>query len=143
MKWKKRELIMLQSLLVLIGVILVGLPSQAIEVTQEFEQDSRDGFLSKINFDMTRISAEGLIGDSDSLRSVSYEFCIPTNSEALKEVKAISPELSYYANSPGRIGCNEEQYLCLGDTYNPRWKEILLSLASLEYVTRIEQFWGE
>lgn len=99
--------------------------------------------MKKITFDISEISPEGLIGESNSLSSVSYEFCIPANDEYLTEIQTINPEINYYSQSRGRIGCNRNQYLCIGDTHNPRWKEILISIASLDYVERIDRFYGE
>lgn len=108
------------------------------------QKDSKpNSVLEKITFDISAISAEGLIGPPNGLRSVSYEFCIPAQEQSLKEVQAIDPSIKYYANSPGRIGCHGNQYLCIGDTHNPQWKEILLSIAGLDYVERIDQFYGE
>ena len=107
-------------------------------------KDSKpNSILEKITFDITAISPEGLIGPPNGLRSVSYEFCIPAREQSLKEVQAIDPTIKYYANSPGRIGCHNDQYLCIGDTHNPQWKAILLSIAGLNYVERIDQFHGE
>lgn len=104
-----------------------------------FNSDS----LAKINFDISRLSSEGLIGSSDGLRSLSYEFCIPKNESYLTEVKIIAPTLAYYSNTPGRIGCNLNQYLCIVSTHNPNWKKILFSIASLPYVERIDEFFAE
>ena len=102
-----------------------------------------NSILEKITFDISAISPEGLIGLPNGLRSVSYEFCIPAREQSLKELQAIDPSIKYYANSPGRIGCHSNQYLCIGDIHNPRWQEILLSIARLDYVERIDQFYGE
>ena len=96
----------------------------------------------KITFDISQISADGLIGSGDNLRSLSYEFCIPKNSESLAEIKKIDPEISF-SQSKGRIGCTENQYLCIGDTHKPNWLEILNTIAHLDYVERIDQFFGE
>lgn len=97
----------------------------------------------KISFDISPISDQGLVGSSDGLRSISYEFCIPAQKKILAEVQAIEPSLKYFAGSPGRIGCQKNQYLCLIDTHNSQWKEILFSIAHLEYVEKIDQFYGE
>lgn len=102
-----------------------------------------DPALDKIIFDISVLSSEGLVGLSDGLRAISYEFCIPANNRALTEIRAINPNIEYYPHSRGRINCKNDQYLCIGSTHNPRWKEILLSIARLEYVERIEQFYGE
>lgn len=97
----------------------------------------------KINFDLSVISEEGLIGPPDGLRSLSYEFCLPKNEQYLAEVQAIAPRIQVYPNSRGRIGCNSGQYLCIGDTHEPGWREILLQLADLEYIEKINQSFAE
>lgn len=97
----------------------------------------------KITFDISAISPEGLIGNPDGLTSVDYEFCIPINERSIVEVFAIDPTIKFYPHSRGRINCNRGQYLCIANTQNSRWKEILLSIAGLDYVERIARFYGE
>jgi hypothetical protein len=97
----------------------------------------------KIEFDRSKISPEGLIGPPDGLRSVRYEFCIPASKQALAEVQAIAPEIRCHLSVHGRIGCSRDQYLCLGDTHNPGWQDILRSLANLDYVQKIIESFGE
>lgn len=97
----------------------------------------------KIEFDLSRISSEGLIGSANSLRSLRYEFCIPANAQSLAEVRAIAPEIQCYQSSRGRIGCSKEQYLCINETHQPNWQTILLSIAELSYVERIVESFGE
>ncbi|MDX2229140.1 MAG: hypothetical protein NW220_05865 [Leptolyngbyaceae cyanobacterium bins.349] len=98
--------------------------------------------LTKITIDLTRISPAGLVGPPDGLRSMSYEFCIPRHEAAIAEIQAIDPTLQY-ARSPGRIRCSQDQYLVIGNTHKPNWREILTKLAQLDYVQRIDQFFGE
>lgn len=98
--------------------------------------------LKKITFDLEHISPEGLIGKGDGLRSQSYEFCIPDQAPQIAEVKAIDPSLRLY-RSRGRIGCRNDQWLAIGETHQPHWKQILLNLAHLNYIKRIDPFWGE
>ena len=98
--------------------------------------------IGKINFDLAVISPDGLMGYADSLRSQAYELCIPDRPETLAEVKAIDPSLKFY-RSRGRIGCREDQYLGIGETHQPHWRQILLDLANLDYIDRIDPFWGE
>jgi hypothetical protein len=98
--------------------------------------------LQKITFDLEHISPEGLIGKGDGLRSQSYEFCIPDRAPNIAEVKAIDPSLKLY-RSRGRIGCRNDQWVAIGDTHQPHWKQILFNLACLDYIERIDPFWGE
>jgi hypothetical protein len=76
------------------------------------------------------------------LRSLSYEFCIPANAQSLAETRAIDATLQY-SRSPGRIRCTSAQYLVIGSTHKPNWREILTRLTELDYVERIDEFRGE
>jgi hypothetical protein len=98
--------------------------------------------LKKINFDLSQISSDGLIGPPDGLRSLSYEFCIPATEQHLNEVRSINPAIQI-SRSPGRIRCTKDQYLCIGETHTPQWRETLMAIAKLDYVQRIDQFFGE
>ena len=119
---------------------ITGLSLTAIAVTP---QTMRAGSIrDKITFDLSAISPEGLMGNQQSLRSVGYEFCIPAQPDTRKEVKAIDPTIQF-SRSRGRIGCHRNEYLCIGETHQPDWKTVLLKLAELDYVKRIDQFWGE
>lgn len=113
-----------------------------LEGQKLIKQAINNNILNKITFDISRISPEGLIGSDDNLRSLSYEFCIPKNPEYLTQIKDIDPKISF-SNSNGRIGCTENQYLGIGDTHKPNWREILMAIANLDYVERIDQFFGE
>jgi hypothetical protein len=44
---------------------------------------------TKITFDLDRILPDGLVGSEGNERSPSYEFCIPRQSQALAQVRAI------------------------------------------------------
>lgn len=100
--------------------------------------------LKKITFDISTTSGERSIDSPpDRLRAVNYEFCVPKESKFVAEVKAIDSSIMFHGSSRGRIGCSENQYLCIGTIQSPQWKEILLSLARLDYVERIDQFFGE
>lgn len=102
-----------------------------------------DPALQKITFDYTQLSPDGLTGMAGSWRSVSYEFCIPATASQAAEVQAIDPSLHIYPHSRGRIGCTAQEYLCIGNTHQPNWQTVLQRLARLEYIQRIDEFWGE
>lgn len=97
----------------------------------------------KIEFDLSQISPEGLIGPPDGLRSLRYEFCIPADDQMLAEVRAIAPEIQCYRASRGRIGCSREHYLCINETHHPNWQATLRAIAGLDNVTRIIESLGE
>jgi hypothetical protein len=115
------------------GLLLAGCVSH---------RDSEQSARRKIAFDLNALGAEGLAGPPDGLRSVDYEFCIPAEESKLAEIREIDPSIRVMRGSRGRIGCGPEQWLCLGNTHQPGWRQILLDLAVLPYVERIEQtFW--
>ena len=120
--------------------VITGLILTAIAATPQTMR--ADSIRDKITFDLSAISPEGLIGNQQSLRSVGYEFCIPAQPDTRKEVKAIDQTVQF-SSSRGRIGCQNHQYLCIGETHQPEWKTVLLKLAELDYVKRIDRFWGE
>jgi hypothetical protein len=98
--------------------------------------------LQKIEFDLQQIAPNGLVGPPDGRRFLDYEFCIPQQPAAIAAVKAINPNLQLFSGSRGRIGCTDTQYLLVGSTSSPEWKEQLLQLAALDYVQKIQQtFW--
>ena len=129
----------------LLGIALLG----AMQVAQAVESCDRPKPLpgaadptSKITFDLARLSPEGLVGQVDARRSLSYEFCIPATPQALAEVRAIDPTLQH-SRSPGRIRCTRDQYLVIGETHKPNWRDILTQLTQRPYVQRIDEFFGE
>jgi hypothetical protein len=107
-------------------------------------QDSEAGTdASIIRFDLSPLDDNGLYGPPDGLRSLDYEFCIPSGEPYAGEVKAIDPSARFHSGSPGRIGCAGDQSLVLGNTHQPDFREILGKLAALPYVTRIDQAFFE
>lgn len=98
--------------------------------------------LQKIRFDLSELDENGLLGPEDGKVALDYEFCIPRREEYRKEAESIDPSLKVQEAS-GRIGCGKEEYLCLGNTHQENYKEILYRLAQLEYVERIERAFFE
>jgi hypothetical protein len=97
----------------------------------------------KIRFDLSEFNQDGLYGPADGLRALAYEFCIPARDDLANEVRAIDPTVNVFRTSPGRIGCAGDQYLCIGSTHQPGFRAVLLRLAQLDYVTRIEPSFAE
>jgi len=124
------------------GLVLCAALSCGKNGNTSKEQDT-NAWQEKVAFDLSQIRPDGLTGPPDGLVSVSYEFCIPKSAEFLNVVLSIDSTIKTQPESPGRIGCGKTQYLCMGDTHNPRWKEILRQIASLEYVDRIERVYFE
>jgi hypothetical protein len=97
-----------------------------------------DTVSTKIHFDLSEFNDDGLYGPPDALRAAMYEFCIPARADLAAEVASIDPTVQIYASSPGRIGCGSNEYLCIGSTGQPGFREVLANLAQLQYVSRIQ-----
>lgn len=138
---------MIQSMVwrvTVIGLLMVTpeLLACKTEHRSQAQATSQQASMQKITFDLSRISEAGLVGTGSSLRSLSYEFCIPATSQALAAVQQIDPSVQF-SRSPGRIRCQKEQYLVIGHTHQPNWRTILTQLAQLDSVQRIDEFFGE
>ena len=99
--------------------------------------------LTKINFKTDNINPQGLTGNSPSLRSISYEFCIPKNAGIAKRVKAIDPSVQLYDKTPGRINCSGTETLAIGNTHQSQWNVVLLNLSSQDYIVEIQETFFE
>lgn len=95
--------------------------------------------MKKIKLNLNEIDENGMIGPADGKRMVAYEFCIPRDEAKKAEVLEIDSSIQF-SNSPGRIRCTKEQYLCIGEGGT---KDTLLALANLDYIERIDPFYGE
>ncbi len=95
--------------------------------------------VEKLRFSLKGFRDDGLRGPPDGLTSLTYEFCVPADEQVYAEVRRIDPEVQISPGSRGRIGCGEQQALCLGQTHQPRWREVLRELSKLAYVTEIRE----
>jgi hypothetical protein len=127
--------ILLKSLLIILVIFNFKTAITQTELDPEI--------LTKIKFDINQISQEGLIGPLDGLRSITYEFCVPNQSKMMREVTQIDPTIQFFPKSPGRIGCQNNEVLALGNTHQSNWKEILINLANLDYIKTIQEYYGE
>ena len=91
----------------------------------------------KIAVDLSTVNDRGLRGPRDGQRTVSYEFCIPAGERYAAEVQRIDPTLETMRGSRGRVGCTKEQTLCVGNTGQKGYRDVLARLAKLDYVHRI------
>ncbi len=98
--------------------------------------------MEKIKFDLDQIDKDGLIGPADGKRTLAYEFCIPAEASAREEVKAIDSAIQVFEGSSGRIGCSDQQWLCMGETRFD-YRQVLQQLAGLDYVEKIDQAFFE
>jgi hypothetical protein len=125
-----------RKLTLLLALLLIGVPDQ-------MKADLPSPASSKIRFQLDAIRADGLRGPADGLVSVAYEFCIPKTTQAYEEVQRIDPTIQIAPGGKGRIGCSASQALCLGNTHQKNWKEVLLKLAALSYVSEIRECFFE
>ena len=96
----------------------------------------------KIRFDLTALDAAGLHGPPDGLRALDYEFCIPERPYTIAQVQSIDASVRML-KSRGRIGCSTDELLCIGNTHQPGYRDVLAALSRLPYVARIDQAFFE
>lgn len=100
---------------------------------------SATSLLQKLSFDISILDEKGLLGPPGGKRALAYELYIPDSSEARNEVAGMDPSLRCFAVSPGRIGCESQEILCIGSTHQEDFLSVLLKLAALPYVRRIQR----
>jgi hypothetical protein len=101
--------------------------------------NAEDTATDKIAFDLAEFDENGLYGPADDKRSLDYEFCLPQGEAYAQEVMAIDPSLRLLPDSAGRIGCTDTETLAIGNTHQENFQMILLELANLDYVERIQR----
>lgn len=95
--------------------------------------------VAKIGFDLDLLDEDGLYGPPTGKRSLDYEYCIPREPLTYAdEVQAIDHSSVIYLDSAGRIGCTSEEALVIGNTQQENSRLVLLELANLDYIDRIE-----
>ena len=130
------------SACVCFSVALSGCGSRA-DSTADTVPDPQVPELSKVTFDLDRLNDDGLVGPPNGLRSLMYEFCIPSDSASVREVREIDSSVQFYSISPGRIGCGEGLTLCISETHQPGWRVVLETLSALDYIERIDESFAE
>ena len=121
-----------------LGSAAIASPANNKSIQAVFDHSA----LKKISFNIDTIDANGLVGLPQSQRSLMYEFCIPSDTTHAIEIHHIDPTIQL-SRSRGRIGCHPNEYLAIGNTHNPQWREILFAIARLDYVRQINEFFGE
>lgn len=117
----------MKALFYFIGFCLIfgtSCSSKSISTSMVSEEEA----LKKIQFELEEIDENGLIGPADGKRSVAYEFCIPFNKAQRMEVLRIDKSVRFFNGPSGKVGCDKDQYLCLGEGAN---RKVLIKLASL------------
>ena len=97
----------------------------------------------KIKFDLDEFNDDGLRERPEGdFHGISYEFCIPADEEIYKEVLKIDSTAGVMKGSKGRSGCSDKEWLCIGSSRQPGFKQVILKLAELNYIRQInETFW--
>ena len=110
--------------------------------TQNQTTISEEEALKKISFDLNSLNEDGLYGEPAGLVSLDYKFCIPMNDDYKNEVAKIDTTINFHNGTGMKDGCSKDEFLCIGNTHQKDFKQVLINLASLEYVEKIEQmFW--
>ena len=104
--------------------------------------DGPEAAAAKIRFDLSVLDDSGLYGPADGLRALDYEFCIPDRPETVARVRSIDKSVTMH-RARGRIGCNPSELLCIGNTHQPGFRQVLAALSRLPTVARIEQAFFE
>ena len=104
--------------------------------------DGPEAAAAKIRFDLSVLDDSGLYGPTDGLRALDYEFCIPDRPDTVARVRSIDGSVRMH-RARGRIGCVESKLLCIGNTHQPGFREVLAALSRLPFVARIDQAFFE
>ena len=94
----------------------IWIVAESAEMNKKLPMEIDQCVPQKITFDLNSIDEDGLIGPTDGKASVDFEFCIPYKEQYLKEIQSIDSDIKCYYGSRGRIGCGNEEYLCIGNT---------------------------
>jgi hypothetical protein len=119
--------------------IRYGVPTMLVCASMLFcctqaSKSNPTGALEKIQFDIKRIDENGLVGPPDGKVLIAYQFRIPLDRAKRREVSKIDPSIRFFSK-PG-----EDEYMCIGEGAT---QAVLLRLAGLPYIKRIDPFYGE
>lgn len=128
--------------LMLAGLFVFSLPMVGISEPGDGKA-AQAADAGKIKFRLDNIRADGLRGPADGLLAVSYEFCVPADPVVFAEVKRLDPSVQITPGARGRVGCQTNQSLCIGNTHQAGWRGILEKLAALGYVKEIRECFFE
>jgi hypothetical protein len=122
-------------------LLLLSLGSIGACVKKQKPEDA--SVWNKVAVNLSRLDENGLAGPANGKVAVNYEFCIPAEDKYWKAVSKIDTTARKMAGSPGRIGCDKQSWLVVGSTHQPLHKRVLYDLASLPYITRIQETYWE
>lgn len=132
-----------KHLLIMIGLWCAVVTIAAHADTKEIPPDTDQCLVSKIHFDLTDLDRNGRTGHYPEKVSLDYEFCVPYTPKHFSDIQAIDPEIECYHGPSGRIGCGDDEYLCIGHTGSSHYKDTLCRLSLLDYINTIERTWWE
>jgi hypothetical protein len=97
----------------------------------------------KIKFELKEFTDDGLRKlPGGEFSSINYEFCVPATDEMFAKVKKIDTTLTLHKLSKGRSRCTSTEWLCIGYSNQPGFKNVITKLASLGFIREInETFW--
>ncbi|MFT7113445.1 MAG: hypothetical protein ACI8P7_000212 [Candidatus Azotimanducaceae bacterium] len=94
---------------------------------------------SKFDFDINAIDAKGRYLENNNSSYLHYEFCLPQNSECLKQIKRINSKLKPLKSS-ALLKCGKQSILMSGTSYqDPNPKQTLCELAELACIKSISK----
>ena len=125
-----------------IAFVLIAFLSSSCSENKKLQENDKS-IVSKITFNLNLLNDDGLYGSPGGLRALDYKFCIPKNEKYKNEVLKIDTTLQIQPGNGNKQGCRSDQYLCFGNTHRKNFRQVLLNLASLEYVKKIEQNYWE
>jgi len=92
--------------------------------------------INKIHFNYNAVDEGGLKHEGVNM---DYEFCIPAKDSYAKRVLHIEPRALILAQSKGRSGCSDKEWLCIISYHDQGWKKKLFAIASLPFVEKIQE----
>jgi hypothetical protein len=126
------------------SALALGLGAAMLSVASQPVSSADPGnAMDKIAFDLSTLDDDGLYGPADGKRSLDYEFCIPTGDVYAQTVSAIDPSVHLFPDSRGRIDCGAGEVLAIGNTHQANYQIILMELANLDYIDRIQPVYWE
>jgi hypothetical protein len=91
-----------------------------------------------IAFDLDDLDDQGRYEPSEGEpRHLPYEFCIPAREDAMADVTATDPTALCTEVSPGTAGCGKGEMLCVGNTRQADFRNVLRRLAAKSYIREI------
>ena len=96
--------------------------------------------LQKIGFDLNQFDNEGLLNTSEGKQSIIYEYCIPRAQQAVSMISTIDFTIDVKTDTPGsKVNCGSNEALVTGSSHQDSFKAIIVQIASLPFVKKIEQ----